>query len=93
MTTRLRVIQWTTGDVGRRALRAILARPDLELVGVYAHGANELGRDAAEQCGLEQPTGVRATRSLSLRPALRTWARASRGVKRRPRARRGRRSR
>ncbi len=30
----LRVVQWTTGNVGRRALAAILAHPALELVGV-----------------------------------------------------------
>ena len=29
----LRVVQWTTGNVGRRALRAIAANPELELVG------------------------------------------------------------
>ena len=39
----LRVIQWTTGNIGRRSLHAIIARPDLELVGVYAHGADKVG--------------------------------------------------
>jgi 4-hydroxy-tetrahydrodipicolinate reductase len=68
---RLRVIQWTTGNVGRRALRAILARPDLELVGVYAHGADKAGRDAAELCGWERPTGVRATTDVAALLALR----------------------
>ena len=38
-TTPYRVIQWTTGNIGRRSLRAIIARPDMELVEVYAHGA------------------------------------------------------
>ena len=32
----LKVIQWTTGNIGRRSLHAILDRPDLELAGVYA---------------------------------------------------------
>ncbi len=68
---RIRVIQWTTGNVGRRALRAILARPDLELVGVYAHGADKLGRDAAELCGWDRATGVRATNDASALLALR----------------------
>ncbi len=58
---RLRVIQWTTGNVGRRALRAILGRPELELVGVYAHSPDKVGHDAAELCGLERGSGVRAT--------------------------------
>jgi 4-hydroxy-tetrahydrodipicolinate reductase len=71
MTKRLRVIQWTTGNVGRRALRAILARPDLELVGVYAHGASKVGRDAAELCNWERATGVRATNDVDALLALR----------------------
>ena len=39
----LRVIQWTTGNIGRRSLHAIIGRPDLELAGVYAHGADKVG--------------------------------------------------
>jgi hypothetical protein len=70
MTKRLRVIQWTTGNVGRRALRAILARPDFELVGVYAHARDKLGRDAAELCGLATPSGVRATDDVEALLAL-----------------------
>jgi hypothetical protein len=57
----LRVVQWTTGNIGSRSLHAILARPDLELAGVYAHGASKVGRDAAELCGWPEPTGVLAT--------------------------------
>jgi 4-hydroxy-tetrahydrodipicolinate reductase len=57
----LKVIQWTTGNVGRRALRAIVDHPDLDLVGVYAHGPDKVGRDAAELCGLDGDIGVRAT--------------------------------
>lgn len=63
----LRVIQWTTGNIGRRSLHAILSRPDLELVGVYAHGADKVGRDAAELCGWPEATGVLATSDV---PAL-----------------------
>ena len=33
-----RVIQFSTGNVGRLALRTIIGRPDLELVGVHANG-------------------------------------------------------
>lgn len=57
----LRVLQWTTGNIGRRSAHAILARPDLELVGVYAHGPDKVGRDAAELCDWPEPTGVIAT--------------------------------
>jgi 4-hydroxy-tetrahydrodipicolinate reductase len=60
----LRVIQWTTGNIGRRSLHAIIGRPDMELVGVYAHGADKVGKDAAELCGLSEPTGVVATSDI-----------------------------
>lgn len=67
----LRVVQWTTGNVGRRALSAIAAHPALELVGVFAHGKEKVGRDAGELCGSE-PLGVVATDDagalLALRP-------------------------
>jgi hypothetical protein len=56
-----RVIQFSTGNVGRHALRALIERPDLDLVGVHANGANKVGRDAAELCGLGVATGVVAT--------------------------------
>jgi 2,4-diaminopentanoate dehydrogenase len=60
----LRVIQWTTGNIGRRSLHAIIGRPDMELVGVYAHGGNKIGVDAAELCGWPEPTGVLATNDI-----------------------------
>lgn len=55
-----RVIQWATGVVGRYALRSILERPDLELVGVVVHNPEKAGIDAGELAGLE-PTGILAT--------------------------------
>ncbi len=56
-----RVIQWSTGNVGAFALRAILNHPELELTGVWVHSAKKAGRDAGELCGLG-PVGVAATR-------------------------------
>jgi 2,4-diaminopentanoate dehydrogenase len=56
-----RVIQFSTGNVGRHSLQAIIGRPDLELVGVHASSPDKIGRDAAELCGLDKPTGVIAT--------------------------------
>ena len=55
-----RVIQWSTGNVGRFALRCIIGHPELELAGVWVSSAAKAGRDAGELCGLD-PTGVRAT--------------------------------
>jgi 4-hydroxy-tetrahydrodipicolinate reductase len=66
----LRVIQWTTGNIGSRSLHAILARPDLELVGVYAHGADKVGQDAAALCGWPSPTRIVATNDIDALIAL-----------------------
>jgi hypothetical protein len=60
----LRVIQWGTGNAGKPALRAIIRRPDLELVGVHANANEKVGRDAADLCGLDEPTGVFATNDI-----------------------------
>ncbi|QUR68252.1 NAD(P)H-dependent amine dehydrogenase family protein [Mycobacterium spongiae] len=60
----LRVIQWTTGNIGRRSLHAIIGRTDMELVGVYAHGQDKVGVDAAELSGWPETTGVRATNNV-----------------------------
>jgi 4-hydroxy-tetrahydrodipicolinate reductase len=66
----LRVIQWTTGNIGRRSLHAVLGRDDMELVGVYAHGADKVGVDAAELAGWPEPTGVAATDDIDALIAL-----------------------
>ncbi len=65
-----RVIQFSTGNVGRHALRTIIERPDLELVGVHANGAQKVGRDAAELCGLDDPSGVVSTDDVDALVAL-----------------------
>lgn len=69
-TRPLRVIQWATGNAGRPALRGILRHPDLELVGVHAHSPEKVGKDAAELCGLAEPTGVAATNDTDALLAL-----------------------
>jgi hypothetical protein len=66
----LRVIQWSTGNAGRKALRGILRHPELELVGVHAHSPDKVGKDAAELCGLSKPTGIRATNDVDALLAL-----------------------
>src|SRR4051794_40944921 len=62
-TTPWRVVQWTTGNVGRRSVIAVTANPHLELVGCYAWGADKVGRDVGELCGIE-PLGVTATNDV-----------------------------
>ncbi|MBV9516251.1 MAG: dihydrodipicolinate reductase, partial [Mycobacteriaceae bacterium] len=66
----LRVIQWTTGNIGRRSLHAIIGRPDMELVGVYAHGTEKVGADAADLAGWPEPTGIKATNDIDALIAL-----------------------
>jgi 2,4-diaminopentanoate dehydrogenase len=61
--SRLRVVQWATGNIGSRSLRAVIEHPALELVGVYVTTEDKEGRDAGDLCGLG-PTGVLATRDV-----------------------------
>jgi hypothetical protein len=66
----LRVVQWTTGNVGRQAVSAIAQNPGLELVGCYAWSPAKVGRDVGELCGLD-PLGVTATDDVEALLALR----------------------
>jgi hypothetical protein len=65
------VVQFSTGNVGRHALRMIIDRPDLRLAGLHAHGADKVGCDAADLCGLAEPTGILATDDIDALLALR----------------------
>ena len=58
-----RVIQWSTGNVGSYALRAIVNHPQLELAGLWVHSPEKVGRDAGELVGLP-PVGVTATNDV-----------------------------
>jgi 2,4-diaminopentanoate dehydrogenase len=58
-----RVVQWTTGNVGKRSVRAVVAHPDLELVGCYAWSSDKVGRDVGELCGIG-PVGVTASNDI-----------------------------
>jgi 4-hydroxy-tetrahydrodipicolinate reductase len=68
-TRRYRVVQWATGNIGTKALRAVIEHPGMELVGVHVYDDAKVGRDAGELCGLA-PVGVRATRDLDAVCAL-----------------------
>jgi 4-hydroxy-tetrahydrodipicolinate reductase len=56
-----RVVQWSTGNVGRNAIAGIVARPDLELAGVWVSSEAKAGRDAGRLAGLGRDVGVIAT--------------------------------
>ena len=64
------IVQWTTGNVGKRSVRAVVAHPDLELVGCYAWSPDKVGRDVGELCGID-PVGVTATDDVDALLALR----------------------
>jgi hypothetical protein len=74
MSTRshpLRVVQWTTGNIARQAIKAVAERSDLELVGVFAYSAEKVGKDASELAGLAEPTGIAATDDINALIGLR----------------------
>ncbi len=56
----LKVIQWATGGVGRAAIEAIIAHPELELVGCWVSSDAKAGRDVGEILG-GGPIGIIAT--------------------------------
>lgn len=73
----IRVVQWTTGKVAREAIKAILDRPELELVGLYAFSADKVGRDVGELIELGHTVGVKATDQIdeliALKPDVVTY--------------------
>ncbi|GFG75160.1 NAD(P)H-dependent amine dehydrogenase family protein [Mycobacterium botniense] len=66
-----RVVVWATGGIGSIAIQAIRRRPDLELVGVWVHSPDKVGKDAGELAHGE-PIGVAASNDadslIGLRP-------------------------
>jgi 4-hydroxy-tetrahydrodipicolinate reductase len=66
----LRIVQWTTGNVGKQSAIAIARNRDLELVGCYAWSPEKVGRDVGELCGLPA-LGVVATDDIGALLALR----------------------
>ena len=61
--TTYRVVQWATGNIGTRSLRAVIEHPHMTLAGVWVHSEAKVGRDAGSLCGLEN-VGVIATNKL-----------------------------
>jgi 2,4-diaminopentanoate dehydrogenase len=60
--SKLRVIQWATGGVGKAAIECVLNHPQLELAGCWVHSADKNGRDVGEILGGEA-LGVAASSS------------------------------
>jgi hypothetical protein len=70
-TAAYRVVQWTTGNVGKSSVEALAKNPNYELVGCYAWSKDKAGRDVGELCGID-PLGLKATNDvdelLALKP-------------------------
>lgn len=60
-TAPLTTVVWGTGNVGRAAIRAIDAHPDLVLDGVLVANPDKVGRDAGQLAELGRDLGVAAT--------------------------------
>ena len=54
-----RVIQWATGVTGTMALRHVIGRPDLELVGVRVYDPAKAGMMPARSVGYLIPASLR----------------------------------
>lgn len=60
---KLRVVQWSTGGCGAIAVRTLFDRDDIDLVGVWVHSEEKVGRDAGELAGIA-PIGLEATQDV-----------------------------
>lgn len=65
----IRAVVWSTDGVGSVAVDAVRNRPDLELVGVWVHSPDKVGKDAGELAGGE-PVGLAATNDADALIAL-----------------------
>ncbi len=67
--TPYRVVQWTTGNVGKSSVEAIAKNPNYDLIGLYAWSKDKVGKDAGELVGID-PLGVMATNDVDALLAL-----------------------
>ena len=58
-----RVIQWATGGVGRAAIEAVQAHPDLEMAGCWVHSPAKDGQDIGTLTGGD-PIGIAASSDI-----------------------------
>ena len=61
MPAAIRTAVWGTGNVGRAAIRAVDAHPDLELASVIVNNPDKVGRDAGDLADVDRTLGVAAT--------------------------------
>jgi 4-hydroxy-tetrahydrodipicolinate reductase len=58
-----KVIQWATGNIGTKALRAVIDHPQLDLAGLWVSSPEKVGKDAGILSG-GAPCGIIATSSV-----------------------------
>ncbi|RYE79513.1 MAG: diacylglycerol kinase, partial [Myxococcales bacterium] len=56
-----KVVVWSTGTVGRHAIKGVSEHPALELVGVWVSNPEKEGKDAGELAELGRTLGITAT--------------------------------
>ncbi|MHA7652142.1 NAD(P)H-dependent amine dehydrogenase family protein [Mycobacterium sp. ML4] len=54
------VVQWSTGNIGKRALGILIDRDEFDVVGVYAFGTDKVGSDAGDLADRDR-LGLKAT--------------------------------
>jgi hypothetical protein len=64
-----RVVVWSTGGIGSLSIVALGERPDLELVGVWVHSEEKVGKDSGELAN-GVPNGIAATNDVDALLAL-----------------------
>ncbi|MDI2130727.1 NAD(P)H-dependent amine dehydrogenase family protein [Yinghuangia seranimata] len=67
-------VVWGTGNIGRLAIRAVDAHPELELTGVIVNNPAKVGRDAGDLGDLGATLGVAATDDIEAVLAARPQA-------------------
>jgi len=60
----IKTVVWGTGNMGRAAIRAIDAHPQLELAAVLVSNPDKVGRDAGDLAGIDRSLGVAATNDV-----------------------------
>ncbi|MEP5765558.1 MAG: hypothetical protein ABJ308_13250 [Halieaceae bacterium] len=58
-----RVIQWSSGNVGKALIRSIAQRDEFELAGLYVYSEDKCGQDAGDIVGIEA-LGVTASNDI-----------------------------
>ena len=63
--SRIATVVWGTGNMGRAAIRAVAAHPNLELVDVIVNNPEKVGKDAGDLAGLGYQLGVAASNDVA----------------------------